>query len=263
MNSPNRLYERAPVGLCCLDQELRYLQVNSWLADINGVSVNAHIGRTIEEVIPHVASEVRPVMQKVLDTGDPIIGGRITAETPASPGEPRTFEHNYYSVPASHEKIVGVSCVVWDVTARPEMSVRDMEDPSETATAVSRLLSVLDYVVSQSGSVTANPGMFEASMPASGPPRVLLPRDPASRPTPREHAVLMAFLSCGSVSETAARLRISQYTVRNHLKSLFRKFQVSSAVELVCKALGTLGQDLASPLDQAPVDGRDGAIGCA
>ncbi len=139
---------------------------------------------------------------------------------------------------------------MWDVTARPEMSVRDMEDPSETATAVSRLLSVLDYVVSQSGSVAANPATSGARMPASGPPRVLLPRDPASRPTPREHAVLMAFLSSGSVSETATRLRISQFTARNHLKSLFRKFRVSSAVELVCKALGTLGQDLVPPLDQ-------------
>ena len=56
--------------------------------------------------------------------------------------------------------------------------------------------------------------------------------------------MLLAFLSSASVEVTAARLGISPHTVRNHLKSLSRKYQVSSAVELACKDLGTLGEAL-------------------
>lgn len=236
MEFSDRFYERAPVGICYLDDKLRYLQINRWLANMNGVPVEAHIGRHLDEVIPHVAKAVRPVLQVVLDTGDPVIGGRVTAETPASPGEPHTFEHNYYPNPASNGKIVGVSCIVWDVTTHPEMSVGNMDCSSVIATAVSRFLAALDYAVSQYSGVAVETG--------SGPPRVLLPRDPASQLSPREHAVLLAFLSTASVDETAAWVDLSRRTVKNHLKSLFRKYQVSSQVELVCKVLGTLGEDI-------------------
>ena len=36
-----RLYAIAPVGLCYLDTELRYLYINEWLARIHGVPVEA------------------------------------------------------------------------------------------------------------------------------------------------------------------------------------------------------------------------------
>ena len=49
------LYEESPVGLCALDTNLRYIHINDWLAAINGLPVEAHLGRTIREVLPDMA----------------------------------------------------------------------------------------------------------------------------------------------------------------------------------------------------------------
>ncbi|MCH6547616.1 MAG: PAS domain-containing protein, partial [Gemmatimonadetes bacterium] len=61
-----RLYAIAPVGLCYFDTDLRFLYINEWLARINGLSVEAHLGQTIDSVLPEVAVEVVPQLRLVL-----------------------------------------------------------------------------------------------------------------------------------------------------------------------------------------------------
>ena len=39
----SHLHENASIGLCCFDTDLRYVQINRWLAALNGVSVEEHI----------------------------------------------------------------------------------------------------------------------------------------------------------------------------------------------------------------------------
>ena len=115
-----RLYAIAPVGLCYFDTDLRYRYINEWLARINGLQVDAHLGKTIDEVIKEVAAGVVPQLRHVLETGEPIIGGEVKAETPAHPGEPRHYMHNYYPDKSKDGTVVGVSCVVQDITAQKE-----------------------------------------------------------------------------------------------------------------------------------------------
>ena len=54
-----------------------------------------------------------------------------------------------------------------------------------------------------------------------------------ARLSPREEEVLRVFASFPRATEVATRLDISLHTVRNHLKSIFRKLGVSSQVELL------------------------------
>ena len=112
------LYSVAPVGLCYFDTDLRFLYINEWLARINGLSVEAHLGKTIEEVLKDVAAGVVPQLRHVLETGEPIIEGDVEAETPAHPGESRHYMHNYYPDKSKDGTVVGVSCVVQDITER-------------------------------------------------------------------------------------------------------------------------------------------------
>ncbi len=39
-----RVYKDLPVGLCCLDTDLRYIHVNEWLAESNEIPVEEHLG---------------------------------------------------------------------------------------------------------------------------------------------------------------------------------------------------------------------------
>jgi PAS domain S-box-containing protein len=112
------LYAIAPVGLCYFDTELRFLYINEWLARINGLPAEAHLGKTIGEVLKDVAVGVEPQLRHVLQTGEPIIEGTVEAETPAHPGESRHYMHNYYPDMSKDGTVVGVSCVVQDITER-------------------------------------------------------------------------------------------------------------------------------------------------
>lgn len=116
-----RVYREAPVGLCYLDTDLRYRQVNEWLAAINGTAVEEHLGQTIGEVLPKAAAGVEAQLRQVIETGEPILHGTVEAETPACPGEKRQFEHSYYAVRSKDGAIIGVSCVVQDVTEREHL----------------------------------------------------------------------------------------------------------------------------------------------
>ncbi|MCH9004988.1 MAG: PAS domain-containing protein [Proteobacteria bacterium] len=116
-----RLYGIAPVGLCYFDTDLRFLYINEWLASINGLPVEAHLGNTIDEVLKDIAVDVVPQLRHVLETGEPVIEGQVEAETPAHPGEPRHYMHNYYPDKNENGTVVGVSCVVQDITERIEL----------------------------------------------------------------------------------------------------------------------------------------------
>ncbi len=113
-----RNYKEAPIGLCYFDTNLRFLHINDWLAGINGMPVEEHLGRTISEVLPDVAAGVESQLRRVIETGEPIVGGTVDAKTPAHPGPTRTFEHNYFPIKSGDDTVVGVSCVVQEITER-------------------------------------------------------------------------------------------------------------------------------------------------
>ena len=121
-----RIYREVPIGLCCLDTELRYVDINEWLAAINGLSVEEHLGRTISEVIPDVAKGVSAELRQVIETGKPVVDGKVVATTPPQLGRKRIFRHNYLPVKSDDGIIVGVSCCVEEIT---ELERKDADRP--------------------------------------------------------------------------------------------------------------------------------------
>ncbi len=77
------IFARSPVGLAFHDLEGRYLRINDRLAEINGCPPEAHIGRTLAEVLPELP-EVRDDVRRVAETGIPRPGWRCAARRPRS-----------------------------------------------------------------------------------------------------------------------------------------------------------------------------------
>jgi EAL domain-containing protein (putative c-di-GMP-specific phosphodiesterase class I) len=48
------VYDGAPVGLGFIDRDLKYININRRLADLHGVSIEDHYGKTLAEVIPEL-----------------------------------------------------------------------------------------------------------------------------------------------------------------------------------------------------------------
>lgn len=82
------LFQTAPVGLCYLDRGLRFLQINDSLARLDGLSVEAHLGKTIHQVLPPLLVEkVEPLCRKVLETGKPLVDMGFWGPSPTKPKE--------------------------------------------------------------------------------------------------------------------------------------------------------------------------------
>ena len=113
-----RQYKEAPIGLCFFierKERLEFSYINDWLAELNGLTVEEHLGRTIAEVLPDVAAGVEQQLRAVLLTGKPIIGGTVEAETAAKPGVRRKFKHNYFRITGEDGTVIGVSCAVYEI----------------------------------------------------------------------------------------------------------------------------------------------------
>jgi len=113
-----RLNDIAPVGLCYFDREFRFRYINKWLARINGLPVDKHLGKPIDELLQDVADGIKPQLRHVVRSAEPIIDGEVEAETPAHPGEKRHFQHSYYPDKNDDGEVEGICCVIRDVTEK-------------------------------------------------------------------------------------------------------------------------------------------------
>jgi len=109
------VYLTAQVGLTSFDRDLRCTRISQRMAEINGVPVDASLGRHLREYIPSpLADLAEPLLRRVLDTGEPIIGVEVTGETKA--GVQRNWRVNYSPVRATNGEVAGVAVAVLDVT---------------------------------------------------------------------------------------------------------------------------------------------------
>ena len=123
------IYDGAPVGLCFLDCNLRYVSLNRRLADMNGTSVAAYLGKKVEEMIPKVFPVIGPYLRRALK-GEAIQD--LEFSRPGhNPGEPATTNVVSYQ-PALDEagEVIGISVVVMDITERKRMedALRENEE---------------------------------------------------------------------------------------------------------------------------------------
>ncbi len=110
------VYDGAPVGLGYLDRNLKYININRRLAEMHGLSIEDHYGKTLAEVIPELYPLIEPHVKEALN-GKPISDLEIRG--PGSHTHDRKTFHVSYQ-PAFDEagEVVGVSCAVRDFTAR-------------------------------------------------------------------------------------------------------------------------------------------------
>ncbi|HEY9849592.1 MAG TPA: PAS domain S-box protein [Leptolyngbyaceae cyanobacterium] len=108
-------------GLLIFDRQLRYVQINETLAEINGPSVAEHIGRSVREVLPELAPTVEPILQAILDTGNPMLDYELVGETPKQPGVTRYWQVSYYPLLDENGLVFGVGGIVIEITDRKKV----------------------------------------------------------------------------------------------------------------------------------------------
>ena len=118
LNELQSLYNSATVGLALLDREFRFQRINQVLAAMNGYSVEEHLGRVAWDLIPDLRPKVEPILKRILETGEPVTGVEVTGETPARPGDQRSWLLQFYPLKSRDGSVVGIGTICEDVTER-------------------------------------------------------------------------------------------------------------------------------------------------
>ena len=110
------LFSSAPVGLALLDRDLRYVRVNDAIAAMNGLPPEAHLGKTVRDLFPHLAPEIEPHVRRVLETGELLANTELTGALPAGAEAPRTWLISYFPVPGADSQVSGVGIAAAEIT---------------------------------------------------------------------------------------------------------------------------------------------------
>ena len=112
------IYATAPVGLCVLDNQLRYQRINSHLAQMNGISVEAHIGKTVREILPEMADELERMAVQVFATGELIVADELSGASKAEPEKLRHWTAQWAPIKDARGVITGISVAAEEITQR-------------------------------------------------------------------------------------------------------------------------------------------------
>ncbi len=116
-----QLYFVSPQAMALLAPDTTYLRINRQMAEINGMSVEDHIGQRMRDVVPDLNEQINGAFDVVLETGEPVLSRRIEGATAARPDERRLFLTDWYPV-KNGEDIVAVGVNFRDITEQTEMS---------------------------------------------------------------------------------------------------------------------------------------------
>jgi PAS domain S-box-containing protein len=123
------IYDGAPVGLCFLDRNLRYVSINRRLAAMNGSPVESYLGRTVREMIPTVFPVIESYLLRALK-GEVI--DEVEFARPANGPGMRDATNLVSYQPALDEagEVIGISVAVVDVSEqkRAQKALLDSED---------------------------------------------------------------------------------------------------------------------------------------
>jgi PAS domain S-box-containing protein len=132
----------APIGFALHDREMRFIDINPHLAELNGVPREQHYGRSVEEVIPGIAKTVSELMRRVLESGEPI-RAEVEGDT-LDPNRRRYWMSSYFPV-KNDSGVVAVGAAVMDITERKlaEEALRK----AEKLAAVGRLSATIAHEI--------------------------------------------------------------------------------------------------------------------
>ncbi|MEG3938605.1 PAS domain-containing protein [Microcoleus sp. S36b_A3] len=140
------IYASAPIGLCFVDTELRFVRINDRLAEINGVPAAAHIGKTLREILPEMADDLEPLYRQVIETKVPLQQLELRRTNSAQPGVEQDWLLSLYPLRAEDDRVLGVNVTVHEITHR-QASKREIQRLNqELEWRVNELQSILDAV---------------------------------------------------------------------------------------------------------------------
>ncbi len=140
------IYASAPIGLCFIDTELRFVRINDRLAEINGVPAAAHISKTWREILPEMADDLEPLYRQVIETKVPLQQLEVRRTNSAQPELEQDWLLSLYPLKALDDRVLGVNVTVHEITEHKATKKEIQRLNQELERRVNELQSILDAV---------------------------------------------------------------------------------------------------------------------
>jgi PAS domain S-box-containing protein len=114
----------APIGLAFFDRGGRFVRVNQVFADLTGVPLSRHLGRTLPELLPHPAAQsLESAVLRVFAQDEPVrnlelSGHRESSDAMSRHGGAWTWITSCYPVRTAHQRVRWVGVIVLDASDR-------------------------------------------------------------------------------------------------------------------------------------------------
>jgi formate hydrogenlyase transcriptional activator len=147
LNEPEKLlaayFSSSTVGLCILDADLRYLAINSTLAEMNGVPAPNHLGKTVRQILGDLADLLEPKFQRVLSTGEPVLDFEVFAVLPTRKEVAYWVEH-FLPIKDEAGSVTRIGVVVVETTEQKKLQDSLRELTGSLKDQMARLQMLLD-----------------------------------------------------------------------------------------------------------------------
>jgi formate hydrogenlyase transcriptional activator len=122
-------FSASRVGLCILDAGFRYLAINQTLAEMNGLSADAHLGKSVREILGDIAELVEPQLKKIFETRQPVLNLEISFMLPTRT-EPGHWIAHCIPLKNAAGEVTQIGAVVVEITElkRLQESLRDVSE---------------------------------------------------------------------------------------------------------------------------------------
>ena len=139
------VYATSPVGFALHDENLRFVRLNQTLAEIDQLSIDDHIGRTMAEILPsEIGEQAMSLHRQVLETGNPILDYEFEGALPTNPDAYRYWSASYFPVELETGRR-WVAAVVNEITAIKEVQT-ELQDSRNFAHRVSESNPGIIYI---------------------------------------------------------------------------------------------------------------------
>jgi PAS domain S-box-containing protein len=114
------------VGVAILDRDLRYVRINSVLAEMHGLTIESHMGKSIQQVLTGNWQQLDALFRQILATSEPVVNHELEMAMPSRPDQKRYLLANYYPIKGPSGATIGIGASVVDITERKAMTERQL-----------------------------------------------------------------------------------------------------------------------------------------
>jgi PAS domain S-box-containing protein len=128
------LYTLLPAGLALVDSEFRFIRVNEKFSLLSGQTIETHIGKTVQEMLPDIGKSIQDHLESVFSAGHLLSNIKIVGRLAVAPQQERTWLMHIAPL-RDEESVPAVSMYCEEVTEliKKERTIVDAQNQLEAA----------------------------------------------------------------------------------------------------------------------------------